>query len=149
MNINFSQKTDSGCKKPLAPVVGQDFNTIAIAAGDAPYTAITAASGTEPFTQVLVSNPGCAPIQATVTYLDAADSDCDECSPRTVSTVDLVINIPAFVDSFELPTGLISNVAYVTTDTFGGAATPVVKAQSVLVYGVGATQCSKCSVLVP
>lgn len=147
--IQFSQKTKNDCLKPLAPVVGQDFNTITVGTGDAPHTAVTAATGTEPFTNVLISNQGCAPLQATITYLDSADSDCDDCTPRTLSTVDIVIDIPPFVDCFELPAGLISNIDYVTTDVFAGAATPVVKEQSVLVYATGKTQCSECAILVP
>ena len=147
MNITFSPKTADACVKAFLPVVGQNLTTVAIAAGTTPVTAITAATGTTPFSEVLVSNPGCAPLRVTASVL--VGSDCDTCTVDAITVQTLVVDVPGFVDSFQLPVALYTNIEYVTLDTVGGAPTANAKEQKVFVYGVGTGQCAECAVLVP
>lgn len=149
MIIQFSPKTTKQAVGPDAPVVGQYFGTITDADGTTPITTVTAATGTAAFSEAVISNPGCAPIRATVSYLTGGD--CDGCTvdTLTVSTVD--IDVPGFVDSFPLPYGAITNIDIVPIDVPGptGVPTAVVKDQDVMVYAKNDEQCVDCKVLVP
>lgn len=147
MNITFSPKATETCVKAALPVVGQDQTTLAAGTGSTATTAITAAPATTPFSEVLISNPGCAPLRITATALTG--SDCDTCSVDAITLGTFTVDVPGFVDSFQLPTALYSNIEYVTLDTVGGTPTDVAKDQTVFVYGVGTPQCEDCVIVVP
>lgn len=151
INIQFSPKQSISCSPVVAPrAVGQNLVNVLSGTGATPTTGvINAATGTQAFDSVMVSNPGCKPIRLTVSYLQGGD--CDSCTSDTYSVVTRDIDILGGTDSWELPAGYVTNIDFVTLDVFGstGVATNVTVNQTVLFHAQSNITCQNCQVLVP
>jgi hypothetical protein len=98
--------------KAKAPKVGQTKTTVLPGAGATGGDILApVASGGVPYHAGSFSNPSCADVELTITYLDGAD--CDECTTDTITTVTQVVQVGAGL-SGKLPEGLISGITYRT-----------------------------------
>jgi hypothetical protein len=96
--------------RATAPIVGQAKASIAVGAGSASADLFPAlAAGATPYAGGQLSNPGCADIQLTISYLTGAD--CDSCTSDTVTAVDVKVVVPA-KSVFPLPEGLVKGIKY-------------------------------------
>jgi hypothetical protein len=109
----LSTSSSSSCgMRATAPRVGQARATIAAGSGSAPtdlFTALT--SGAIPYSGGQLSNPGCADVQLTISYLNGAD--CDSCTADIVTSVPVTVVVPA-KSVFSLPEGLVTSIQYQT-----------------------------------
>lgn len=109
----LSSSSSSACTlRATAPRVGQAKTTIAVASGATAVDLVPAlASGAIPYAAGQLSNPGCADVQLTISYLNGAD--CDSCTADTVAPVAITVIVPA-KSVFPLPEGLVTGIQYQT-----------------------------------
>jgi hypothetical protein len=111
--IQYLSTSSTSCGlRATAPRVGQAKATIAVGSGSTLTDLFTAlATGTVPYAGGQISNPGCADVQLTISYLTGAD--CDSCTADTVTLSPITVIVPA-KSVFPLPEGLVSAIQYQT-----------------------------------
>ena len=124
--------------KAVAPVVYQESLTIAVGTGATAKDLLPAIAAGECAADAgILHNKGCAPLRATVSYIDGgcdADGDgCADAGAAALEIVDIEVDIPAN-SAFPLPAGLVKQIKVATLDELGGALTANTSEQKLFWY---------------
>jgi hypothetical protein len=110
----FNSSSSSSSLVAVAPVVNQEYLTIAAGAGATPQDLLSIPAGDCAAYGGQIVNKGCYDLQADITYLTGGD--CDSCTVDTLTTEIVTIYIPAN-SVFPIPDGFYQLVQVSTVNS--------------------------------